>query len=225
MDLVKTTKYSIKENKFGFIDLYQDTTKIKRLGHKLFLNKIISCDENNFIISFNKMSATFEHYDVSQKNMVVTAFKTTSPSKAAITTLELSQDIYGICASNKYGCSYVLYNWQTKKYYQGHDQELPIINDLGEIVISKKIKYDSEEEGLYFEDDLSYSLSPETFEIKSAYSELQQRNINFENQSVKKTLKQECLENMRTLALYQKANLLKTREEITREYQLKRINN
>ena len=170
------------------------------------------------------MNFKFEHYNINEKGYLVTAFNTTSPYQAFTKLLELNENILEIMASNKYGLSYVLYNWQTRKYYKGQNN-LPVLNDKGEIIVSKKLKYDDEMEGLYYEDMLHYNLNPNNFEIKNAYSELQQRNIDFENKNAKKVIRKECLENMRTLAILQKDELLKTRDEYNNEQSLKRINN
>ncbi len=221
MILLETSEYSIRENKLGFIDLYnKNNEKVKRLGHHLFLNNLKECDENNFIITFSKMTFKFEHYNMSEKGYLVTAFNTTSQTKTFTNILELTKDVLGIVASNKYGSSYVLYNWQTRNYFKGED-DMPRLNDEGKINVSKKLKYDDEIEGLYFEDMLTYTLDSDSLKIIKAYSELQQRNINFENKDAKSVIKKECLENMRTLAILQKEELLKTRDE----YKLERTKN
>ncbi len=212
MILLETSEYSIRENKLGFIDLYnKNNEKVKRLGHKISFNAVKKCDDNNFVITFSKMNFKFEHYNINEKDYLVTAFNTTSPYQAFTKLFELNEDIFEIIASNKYGISYVLYNWQTRKYYKGQN-DLPVLNNE-EITISKKLKYDNENEGLYFDDILHYQLNSENFEIIKAYSELQQRNINFQNKNAKNVIKKECLENMRTLAILQKEELLKTRDE------------
>ena len=210
MILIQTDNYSIRQDKMGFLNFHdKNGKKVKRLGHRLFLNNLKKCDENNFIIAFAKMNFTFEHYNLDE---VVTAFKTSSPTRSFACTFELSDDVLGVMANSKYGCSYVLYNWQTKNYYKCSG-EMPTLNQNKQIVISKMIKYDDEVKGLYFVDNLKYKINPETFEIKEAYSTLQQRNINFAKQDVKEVLNRECLENMKTLALLQKEGLLKSREE------------
>ena len=222
MILLETSEYSIRENKLGFIDLYnKNEEKVKRLGHKISLKNLKKCDDNNFVITFSKMNFRFEHYNINEKGYLVTAFNTTSPYQAFTKLLELNENIFEIMASNKYGISYVLYNWQTRKYYKGQNN-LPVLNDKGEIIVSKKLKYDDEMEGLYYEDMLHYNLDPNNFEIKNAYSELQQRNIDFEHKNAKKVIRKECLENMLTLAILQKENLLKTRDEYNKEQSLTR---
>ena len=225
MILLETSEYSIKENKLGFIDLYnKNNEKVKRLGHHLFFNNLKKCDENNFIITFSKMTFKFEHYNINEKGYLVTAFNTTSPSQSFTSVFELTDNVLGMVASNKYGSSYVLYNWQTRNYYKGEDS-MPILNNEGLIVVSKKLKYDNENEGLYFDDILHYQLDSENFEIVKAYSELQQRNIDLKNKNAKNVIKKECLENMRTLAILQKEESLKSRDEYNNEQLLKRTKN
>ena len=212
MILLETSEYSIRENKLGFIDLYnKNEEKVKRLGHKISLKNLKKCDDNNFVITFSKMNFKFEHYNMSEKGYLVTAFNTTSPYQAFTKFFELNENIFEIIASNKYGISYVLYNWQTRNYYKGQN-DLPILNDDGEIIVSKKLKYDDEINGLYFDDILHYSLDLNNFKINNAYSELQKRNIDFKNKNAKNVIKRECLMNMRTLALLQKEGLLDNNE-------------
>ncbi len=212
MILLETSEYSIRENKLGFIDLYdKNNEKVKRLGHKISFNYAKKCDDNNFVITFSKMNFKFEHYNMSEKGYLVTAFNTTSPYQAFTKFFELNENIFEIIASNKYGISYVLYNWQTRNYYKGQN-DLPILNDDGEIIVSKKLKYDDEINGLYFDDILHYSLDLNNFKINNAYSELQKRNIDFKNKNAKNVIKRECLMNMRTLALLQKEGLLDNNE-------------
>lgn len=212
MILLETSEYSIKQNKLGYIDLYnKNNEKVKRLGHKIFFNNIKKCDENNFIISFSKMNFSFEHYNILEEDYLVTAFNTTSINQAFTSVFELNKDILGVIATNKYGSSYVLYNWQTRKYYKGED-DMPSLNDDGSILVSKKIKYDDEMAGLYFDDYLHFSLNPSNFQIIKAYSELQQRNIDFKNKNAKNVIKKECLSYLRTLAILQKENLLENQK-------------
>lgn len=208
MILLQTDEYSIKQSKLGFLDLYnKNGKKVVRLGHHIFLNNLKKCDENNFIIAFSKMNFSFEHYNINGTNYSVSAFQTTSPTHSYAWSFELSDDVFGVMASSKYGSSYILYNWQTRNYYKGHGDEMPSLNDNGDIIIPKKIKYDDECNNLYFEDHLEYKLDSKTFEIKEAYSDLQKRNINFANQNARKVLERECLENMKTLAILQKEGL------------------
>ena len=220
MFLIKTNKYSIKQNKLGFIDLYnKDDKKVKHLGHKLFLDQLIYCDENNFIITFLKLYYNVIHYDLNKDNYIANQFKYLKliPN---VTILNLKDNIIKITSYNN-GSFTILYNWQTKKYYKNKNIDIKLDNQ-NEVIASKKIKYDNEIEGLYFEDMLHYNLDSNNFEIKKAYSELQQRNIDFENKNAKKVIKRECLENMRTLAILQKENLLKTRDEYNKEQSLTR---
>ena len=220
MFLIKTNKYSIKQNKLGFIDLYnKDDKKVKHLGHKLFLDQLIYCDENNFIITFLKLYYNVIHYDLNKDNYIANQFKYLKliPN---VTILNLKDNIIKITSYNN-GSFTILYNWQTKKYYKNKNIDIKLDNQ-NKVIASKKIKYDNEIEGLYFEDMLHYNLDSNNFEIKKAYSELQQRNIDFENKNAKKVIKRECLENMRTLAILQKENLLKTRDEYNKEQSLTR---
>ena len=219
MILLETNQYRILRNKLGFLDLYdKNNHKVKRLGHHLFLNNLKKCDDSNFIITFARLNFSFEHYNIFNENYIETSFNTTSLLNSNVYTFKLNEEIYGAIAVNKYGGSFILYNWQTKKYYIDYGDKIPDINEQQKIVIPKKIKYDDEKENLYFEDQLYYELDPKTFEIINAYSTLQQRNINFKGEEVKKVLQRECLENMKTLAIYQKANLLEKEEVLKRVY-------
>ena len=89
---------------------------------------------------------------------------------------------------------------------------MPSLNDDGSILVSKKIKYDDEMAGLYFDDYLHFSLNPSNFQIIKAYSELQKRNIDFKNKNAKNVIKKECLSYLRTLAILQKENLLENQK-------------
>ena len=133
MILLQTENYSIRQDKMGFLNFHdKNEKKVKRLGHRLFLNNLKKCDENNFIISFVKKNFTLEHYN---SDVEVPIFSISSPISSFTCTFELSDDVLGVMASSKY---YILYNWQTKNSYKGSGQ-IPTLDKNKQIVIYAKL--------------------------------------------------------------------------------------
>ena len=177
MFLLKTKEYNIEQNKLGFIYLKDnDNNKLKCLGHKLFFKKVVFCDDYNFIIAFSKIHYDIVHYDMNEKNYFAKSFKCLK-FRPYVSISCISDSIIKFVSLD----TTILYNWQSKEYYK--DENITTTVDNQDLIVSKKLKYDDEEEGLYLEDMLHYNLDSNNFKVKDAYSELQKRKIDFKDEN------------------------------------------